>query len=417
MAFLPNFQPEKFFMQLNWITLYLPVWILIALSAGVLFGIYEYGLRKRQPEVWVVFLFFGVPACCYLIDPIVVGFQPYAIRRFVPIIFPLFFLLSLSGWNAFLTYPFKHHRYLQKMSLVALVSLVGSTFFHCSAFLREQPLFTDIISQIHSMAEKIPSNALVIVPDSNAGWHLQMPLQYIVGRDTLLLPLDTMPNKEFEQVMYDYLRRQLAKGRPVFVLLNSGSPPAAVLSRKFSLAFRFEGRLSFAYVPLVTDQFPGRTTVAVIDYIGFALGSAECSPSGGVINIGDPKQDLPCLFYGFYDPEWNGQGPFRWTNGNAGLTLPFPCSNPPYELTIRVGFTGPEGARLRISLDGSELFNQTIGPGEWSGVFKVDRNLTQERAFVELSSDTFVPRKLVEGSIDDRTLGIAVHTIGFSAKD
>jgi len=304
------------------------------------------------------------------------------------------------------------------MSLVVLVSVIGSTFFYNSASLREQPLYSDIITQFHRMAERIPSNALVILSDSNAGWHFQMPLQYIVGRDTLLLPLGDMPSKEFEQVMYDYLRRQLAKGRPVFVLLDAYHPPAAALSRQFALALEFEGRVSFAHVPWVpADQFPGRTELAVIDYLGFKLGSAECSPSPGVINIGDPRQDLPCLLYGFYHPERTAQAPFRWTNGNAAMILSLPCSTPPHELTIRVAFTGPVGARLRVSVDGSEVFNQFIAPGEWRGAFAVDPNPTEKRAFIELSSDTFVPRKLLEGSADDRTLGVALSAIGFSARD
>jgi hypothetical protein len=418
MLFLPQFQLKRLLVHLNWIKVYLPVWILVTLSAGGLFCIYEFGLRKRQPDIWVIFLFFTVPTCCYLIDLKVLEIHPWPMRRFVPMTFPLFFLLSLCGWSAFLRYPLKNHRCLQKVSLLALAALIASTFFHHSAFLVARSLFVDTIAQVERMAEKTPSKALVIIPDSGVGLHFQMPLQYVVGCDTLLLPLSDMPNKRFEQVMYDYLNRQLTKGRPVVVLLNSASLPAEALSRQFALAFRFEGRISFAHVPWVSaDQFPGRTETAVIDCLGFALGSLGCSPSPRVISIGDPKKDLPCLLYGFYDPERNAKGPFRWTNGNAGMTLPFPCSDPPYELTIRVGFTGPEGSRLRVSLDGSELFNQFIGPGEWSGVFEVDRNLTQERAFVELSSDTFVPRKLVEGSIDDRILGIAVHTIGFSAKD
>jgi hypothetical protein len=98
------------------------------------------------------------------------------------------------------------------------------------------------------------------------------------------------------------------------------------------------------------------------------------------------------------------------------MTLPFPCSDPPHELTIHVGSTGPEGARLRVSINGSELFDQFIPPGEWSGTFKVDPSLGQERALIELSGDTFVPRKLLEGSTDDRTLGVALHAVGFSAR-
>jgi hypothetical protein len=418
MLFLPQFQLEKLLRHLNWITLYLPVWILTALSIGGLFGIYELGLRKRQPEFWVVLLFFAVSACCYLIDPKVNAIQPWAIRRFVPIVFPLFFLLSLAGWNAFLTYPFRNHWCFQKSSLVVLVSLIGGTFFHNSAFLLEQPILANTFAQVRRMAELTPSNALVIIPDSHAGYHLQIPLQYIVERDTLLLPLSDKPNKEFEQVIYDYLCRQLAKGRPVFVLLNAYSPPAEALLRQFALAFQFEGRVSFTYVPWVPAvQFPGRTELAVIDYLGFALGPPECSPSPGVINIGDPKQDLSHLLHGFYNPERTAQEPFRWTNGNAAMTLPFPCSNSPHELAIRVGFSGPDGTRLRVSIDGSELFGQIIPPGEWTGAFKINSCPAKERALIELSSDTFVPRRLLEGSTDDRTLGIALHAIGFCTKD
>lgn len=417
MLFLPHFQLEKFLKHLNWIRLYLPLWILIILTAGGLFAIYELGLRKRQPRFWVVFLFFAVPTCCFLIDPKVTQIQPLAIKRFVPIVFPLFFLLSLSGCSAFLTYPFKNYWYLQKTSFVTLVCLIGVTFFHNSAFLLEQPLFANIIGQIHRMAEKIPSNALIVLSDSNAGWHLQMPLQYMVGHDTLLLPLGDLSDKKVEQVMVDYLRRQLIEGRPVFVLLNSADPPAAALLQQFVMTFKFESRISFTYLPWVgSDQFPGRTDYAVLDCIGFALASVECSSAPGVISIGDPKQDLPCLLYGFYGPERIGQWPYRWTTGNAAMILPFPCSNPPHELTMHVGSSGPAGARLHVSINGSELFDQFIAPGAWSGTFKVEPSPGQERALIELSSDTFVPRKLMEGSTDDRTLGVSLHAIGFLAR-
>ena len=101
----------------------------------------------------------------------------------------------------------------------------------------------------------------------------------------------------------------------------------------------------------------------------------------------------------------------------ARIILPFPCADPPYELIIHIGFTGPKGARLRVSVDGRELFNQFIGPGEWRGTFQVERDLIQERALIELSSDTFVLRQIMEGWTDGRTLGVALYAVGCSTKN
>ena len=108
---------------------------------------------------------------------------------------------------------------------------------------------------------------------------------------------------------------------------------------------------------------------------------------------------------GLHGDEWIGTAPMRWTDGDARLDIPFDSKNPPAVLEIDVALTGMK-KRLRITVDGCEIFDQDIDE-PWSAEFSLeDCRLSPPSLSVVLRSDTHVPN-----TDDTRELGIGVSRI------
>lgn len=112
---------------------------------------------------------------------------------------------------------------------------------------------------------------------------------------------------------------------------------------------------------------------------------------------------------GFYDMEWAGNRPLRWTRGDARLRVPLDPQSPPTELAVEIEMTG--GAkRLRITADGCLLFDETIRD-RWRATFDLeDCALRPPEVEIALVSDTHIP-----ASSDNRSLGVAVGRVELRA--
>jgi len=180
----------------------------------------------------------GGPLLCYLVDPMVVPLQPWAMRRFLPLVFPLLFLLALSGWQTGLG------RLLgRRYGLAAFAGLAAMTavlFARTSAGLTSDGAAADAGAQVSALARAIPRDALVVIPDSDADLHVQVALEYRGGRDVLLLPLADGSEAGVEKAMAGLLARRLAEGRRVCLLLAKPGDLAGPLARHFQVDFLLE---------------------------------------------------------------------------------------------------------------------------------------------------------------------------------
>ncbi len=118
---------------------------------------------------------------------------------------------------------------------------------------------------------------------------------------------------------------------------------------------------------------------------------------------------------GFHQPERTG-GPgaettIRWTGGAARLVVPLGAGPPPTRLEVDLAFTGKPGNVLAVSVAGRELFRGELPPGAWTRAFDLRALDLAGEVVIELDSDTFVPKRELEGSRDARTLGVAVAGI------
>ncbi|HEX7485450.1 MAG TPA: hypothetical protein VF332_04815 [Vicinamibacterales bacterium] len=248
--------------HVQWIGMYTTPLVLLVLCGGGLVAVLECFRARPSPGVAVALAFFIGPASCYLIDPMVIAQQPWAMRRFIPVIFPLLFLLSLYGWQAGLRRLLRTRPALSWVAFAGLAVVIAGRFLGLSAGSIGHPVNVRTAADVRSLGRAIPEDALVLIPDENASLHLQLALEYTCGRDVLLLPVWHDPGGRFEEVMNGFLDRRLDNGRRVFLVLTGTSDVAGPFVRHFQLDERFESTLSFEKVPFVPDDvFPGPPVV------------------------------------------------------------------------------------------------------------------------------------------------------------
>jgi hypothetical protein len=114
---------------------------------------------------------------------------------------------------------------------------------------------------------------------------------------------------------------------------------------------------------------------------------------------------------GFYGQQGRADKPLRWTNGAAKLVVPVEASRLPARLRVELAWTGPKGTRLQIRVNGRGLYHEHVSSGEWTKTFALTGVKGGEPVIIELLSDTFVPKETLPGSVDTRTLGVAVRGI------
>ena len=108
---------------------------------------------------------------------------------------------------------------------------------------------------------------------------------------------------------------------------------------------------------------------------------------------------------GFHGLEHAGGRAFRWTTGEAAISVPAGAQAAPAELAVDVLMTG-RPKRLRVEIDGCVLFDDTIA-NRWSEAFALDAcSLTPPTLEIRLVSDTHVPE-----TSDNRTLGVGVAAV------
>jgi hypothetical protein len=114
---------------------------------------------------------------------------------------------------------------------------------------------------------------------------------------------------------------------------------------------------------------------------------------------------------GFYPPEDVGDHMARWTNGDAQLAVPIFGRTIPRRMVIELETSGPAGAPLEITYEGSVVFSGQLRAGPWAAVLDLPRLAPRDMVHIELRSTTFKPADVLEGSRDIRRLGVMVRSL------
>lgn len=393
-------RPSYFARQVRWFFPYIPPVVLILFAAGPLFVALK---QFRRKEIQVVVIFFALACAVYLFRPLILPAQPWSMRRFVPMLIPLFFLLTLSGWNlAAGIFGNEKWRAIVVYTAGAACALL---FYSKSAYLFENPLYANLIAQWDVLAARIPPNALVLVPDSIAGLHFELALRYRSNIDTLLLPLSDTSGRRFNTTIREYLAQQEAR-RPVLALTFLGPDSISELwkqcwPRKFA-----DIPISLVFVPRA-DRFsyPAGPETSAMRVVLYSLSPGQ---PGLKEKQAISYDDASATFLHFHEKE-NG---FRWSRETSTITdFIFPAGGKPVDVSLHLGPLPPgfQPDRPQVSV----MINYNV-PAEFAGYtdhvlhFRLKEGSTQQITSVTMKTATFK-----ETNSSARELGISFAGLAF----
>ncbi|MFH1921610.1 MAG: hypothetical protein ABIP48_17230 [Planctomycetota bacterium] len=135
-------------------------------------------------------------------------------------------------------------------------------------------------------------------------------------------------------------------------------------------------------------------------YLDVVLG---CTPVEGILESG------------FHFQEYSGSEPFRWTHGGAKLLVPINPRRPPQHLWISIETLRPKAGpvRFQVLMDDILVFDESVPLGKWEKTLDLPSEQFSDKVMVELRSDTFVPKGVIDGgkNTDTRVLGVQVKGI------
>ena len=404
----------KAWSHLQWLAVYLPLWMVAVLALGWAMLAAAIVMRPSQrTEHAIILVFTAVPLASFLIAPMVTAYQPWAIRRIVPILLPMLLTSGLLGWKLGLATLGRRLGVKLDHAHVVIAVVAAGYFASKSAFLWREPLHENAEAQLQRIASALPKEALVILPDRDAGTQVQLDLQYRQERPTLLLPAG-VPIDNREGALTDaYVKRQLAV-RPVFALVQESSLVPSALSGGFRLVHAFSEKLSFREIATVgPTQFPGTTRQRSVSYHAFEVKAGTSAAAPASLNVGAPTEDLPYLVRGFHSPEGDPKRPeslYRWTTAEAEMRLPpvravriharpqwRPPAAPPLVLTLRVN--GRVVAYQTKTQGPNTIVEFTVPEPASTGAFSL-----------VIGCEAFTPRGLGLSN-DGRELGIPVFRV------
>jgi hypothetical protein len=415
-SFLVRWDGSLVARHVGWIAMYATATLVLLLAAGVVAAFVACVLGRAARGSAVAAALFVGPAFCYLVDPMVLPLQPWAMRRFVPIVFPLLFLLALSGWWAGLRRLCGGRTRSATAVLAGVAMATVLTFLRSSAGSARDGGSTGTEAQVSALARAIPPDALVVIPDSNADLHEQVALQYGGGRDVLLLPLADAPEAKLEKTMTRFLAQRIDQGRRVCLLLARPGDLAGPLARHFQIDFLFERALSFDSVEWVAhDALPSPPATASLRNLVLELRPPGKARRRDAISLGDARQDVGFLVQGFHVPEVEAHAgqppqPFRWTGPVATMAFP-----PAAAIVLTLDTSRPpraEPPRIEVDVDGVPV---PVVPAASEGVHRVRVPFPRAtgspaKRIVRLRTNPFCMRDLGL-SEDARELGVRVSSV------
>lgn len=222
---------------LAWLPGYVP-WPILGLAA---IGAAAWGWMGVARPLVPLLLIGGLPALLYLPDPLVTGDHPWMVRRLVPAVIPLLALAASGGALALWRLRMPGRERLQLVGPLAAALLTGLGLGLATAQDRDLAgprHAAGVPDGLTALAADLPSNALVVFPAGEAGNHLAMPLDMILGVDAFAITARTA-----SPGIVSTLARMEAVGRAVYWAedgpLQPVMPEGAVATRDRTSRVRY----------------------------------------------------------------------------------------------------------------------------------------------------------------------------------
>ena len=315
----------------------------------------------------------------------------WAIRRFMPIIMPATILLAAGlGWMIVSRMPRRWRPVLIGVAAVALAAQsyrIGTPMY----FVAER---SGVYAAIEEFAADLPTDQMLLGPLNRTDIH-RLGTALFMSFDRPVLAVSYEADGGRDELLSRL--RGASPSHPVLAIASGdriewleGEVMASV-SRQFEV-------MSPTVRPVPQSVANRDLRFALVRVTGLNTLDSELGPARHWL-VDET---------GFHNTE--AEGTARWTDGNAVLNVPVPEDERPDRLAIDLLWTGPLGATVQIYYDGHSLFDGYVPSGEWQRTFSLPASVgTGGEAEIRLESSTFVPVDVMEGSSDERTLGIMVR--------
>ena len=307
-------------------------------------------------------------ALLYLTGTYTQGGYIYSLRRFMPIVLPL--LAILSAYAALRLGPtlaaaLRRPRLIRPFGALGLVAATVLILFlgYTNARLIAHREYAGVLDMTAALAARFgPDDIVIFSGPRDETPKLATPLEYLFGRESWTITTNNPNGKDLDA----WITAQEAAGRRVHVLMSAGGGKLFLPNHQFIATDRID-------VPLLQfekldNQKPFNQQRNVLGYTLYdlrpvvaganALGSLPYHVAAG---SGDEKALLGATSSGapgFYNVECDpditpcnvgnvppGVTPYRWTDGEALIRIPWPADGRP--LTLRLALSaGPRPATL-----------------------------------------------------------------------
>jgi hypothetical protein len=372
------------------------------LLAVLVLGVLLFVMDRSQDSVLkhVLLILLVVPAACFLFHPMVFPLQPMAMRRYFPTVLPLFFLLSFAGMQYGIRGLCERRPKMAGPMWVTTWVMIFAVLVGGSLPLIRHPVFSNVRRQTAQLSDAVPPDAVLLIPDTLAAFHLEVPVQFIAGKKALLVKLDFESGSAWYRLVMDYVSRQLANGEKVMVISNNLLSSVDPFQRKFSLKPARSGAISFFRVPNTVEQLPSELESFYFPYSIYSIEFKSPGPNREFVSY----DDSGVSFLNFHEKE-NG---FRWTNSES-VVCDFAYNTHGHE-TLMILKTGPN---LHQHLTPELMVNdqvsaQFLEKGDDGYHYRVSSTQIPVISSVAIRSPAFIP-----GGQDTRMLGISFVSLSF----
>lgn len=291
----------------------------------------------------------------------------YSLRRFMPIVLPL--LVILSAYAALRLGPalaavFRHPRLTRPFGALGLAAATVLILFlgYTNARLIAHREYAGVLDAAAALAARFgPDDIVIFSGPRDETPKLATPLEYLFGRESWTITTNNPDGGKLDA----WITAQEAAGRRVYVLMSAGGGKLFLPNHQFVATDRID--LPLLQFEKLDNQKPYNQQRNVLGYTLYdlrpvaaganALGSLPYRVTAG---RGDEKALLGAkdTGTGFYNVECDpatapcdagnvasGVTPYRWTDGEALIRIPWPADGRPLALRLTLS-AGPRPSSL-----------------------------------------------------------------------
>jgi hypothetical protein len=409
----------------GWLAFYLsPLGVVLAIGGILWLAWQQHRGDCDRPELMVLLAAGGILLIVYSINPLVARGQPWAVRRLVPMILPIFALASGALLASALQRPARHKGGNSRAWIgfgIGVCCVLAQIFLEARTSLpillhRE---LRGYAAQLQVIAETLPTDALLLFDNGLTALGLPQAFELVFGHPAL--PLQRTPSGEAETALDALIEKALSEQRPVFFVATDGD--LAWWPAKWDLISKGVQRIDTVVLRRPQGRAPRAEDIVrrafIMDFYEIRAHTTNQPAPVPILTAG--AGSYPFLRNGFYG--W-GEGVddriVRWTDGDALVALPWPSEDlsQDADLCLQIDVAGGRPAaeppaQLAIEVEGVPVFDgelpKDFAPHEIRVSAQQIRNTHLDELELRLISTTWN----ASGAGDNRVLGVLFYGLRF----